>query len=299
MITLISNDGVRYDVDTNIIVASAMHPMMSNTLKNLLDTYECNDFTFSPKRDDVVSHITCNIKSDILKYVIDYCRKYCETNIYIDYNDTFTMNDINAHIEYHKYNPYTEEHVCNYKSTNICRTWKLVVSKYIKHLSDIVTLSGGLCPLRKSNGFECAINAPETVALDTMSSRLYYHLNEYHSVQYCCPNDYELYLKNTHDIISDVGESMLSAYLSELNDGKQLSDTFIGQLYFAAEFLDITILKNDIVILLGSHIEKIIETDFKNNAIKHIEKILGANQNKISNPSNNNILELLKCKIID
>lgn len=261
MVVLISNDNIRFDVVTEQIIASDTFPMLSRTLKNMMDIcLTCET-------------INVDVSSDVLQKIIEYCQlQYQNPPEFIDSNDDHALRDIVEHCMWHitQIKKTKLPINCEYKNKTIFRTWKTSVASCEEKIRQM---------MKNANISQDEIDL------------LWIHIKNSHCSLYCCPDDYNLYLKNsthTKHIVPEWSENFLSPLMKDIVEGKYLQESFIGKLYFASEYLDIPCLCDDITTLLSNYIHNFIVNDTNHKTM--IQHLFELSNDPIINPESLSIL---------
>lgn len=264
MVVLISSDDIQFDVVLEQIMASDNFPMLSHTLKNMMEICQ------------TCETLNVNISGDILQKIIEYCRlQYQNPPKFVDSYDDRAIRDIVEHCDWHiTHIENTDENIipikCEYINKTLFRTWKNTVAsceERIKQMMQHVNIS--------REGIDV----------------LWEHVKNLHSSPYCCSDDYHLYLKNSMNmehIIPKWNESFLTPFMKDITNGKSIQESFIGKLYFASEYLDIPGLCDDITTLLSNHIHTSIVNDI--NCKTMIQHLFELSKDPITNPDSLSIL---------
>lgn len=273
MVVLISNDNIRFDVKLEQIMATDTFPMLSRTLKNMVEI--CQNCEI----------LEIDVNSDILQKIIEYCQlQYQNPPKFVDSCDDSAIRDMVEHCEWHmariknnneNINENTIHVKCEYTNKTIFRTWKNSVT---------------------SNGEKIK----QMMIHENLSRKeidlLWEHIENLHSSSYCCSEDYHLYLKNsthTEHIVPKWSENFLTPFMKDIIDGKSIQDSFIGKLYFSSEYLEVSGLCDDITTLLSNYIHNLIINDTQCKTI--LSHLFELPDDQITNPE---LLSLLVKQVV-
>jgi len=227
MLSLVSSDNYTFIIPEVNILANDKSPMLSKTLSNMIDTYQIK----------LTESINTPIDRETLQIIVEYCNlQYINPPIFLDYiGDKYIYDDIEKHCQYHlENNDNFLNHRCEYQDRTICRTWGETVKKY-----------------------EAKCKQYMNKIDENTRNMLWKHLLQCHSVQYCCPDDIELYKKessNLNNIYRLWAYSFLEKYMFDIKCGKNLNDSQLMKIYLASEFLDMRGLREDIAYILSNYL---------------------------------------------
>jgi len=246
-ITIISSDGIKFEVETEKIVASRENPSLSTTIRDLMDDMSGEHLEIPLSMIDKDS-----LKSDVVKVIIEYCQKQYENPPdVVEGTIDEIINVIKQHIKFHQdrihnFNEIeTELDNCNFTYKLIPQTyWQLLQEKIKPEILEFLSL-----------------NYSEDILED-----IWVHLRRFHENGYCCHDDDKLE-KNagngkTKYEVADWSRNILEKYKNDLNT-TNFEESFLARLGIAADFLNITNLQEDVAHLFSEYIEKILLNEIK------------------------------------
>jgi septum formation topological specificity factor MinE len=246
-ITLISSDGIRFDVEIEKIVASHEHPNLSVTIKDLIDDITGENMEIPLQIIDKDS-----LKSDVVKVIIEYCQKQYENPPEVVEGTTNEIIDvIKQHIKFHQDRIHNFNEIeneldnCNFTTKIIPQTyWQILQEKIKPEILQFLSL-----------------NYSEDILED-----IWVHLRRFHENGYCCRDDDKLE-KNagngkTKYEVAEWSRNILEKYKNDLNS-TNFEESFLARLGIAADFLNITNLQEDVAHLFSEYIEKTLLGEIK------------------------------------